>query len=123
MLRDEEFSPLKNNLEAKSDNARTCKQDISNLHRRWLKKAGASLEENSSDDSAKSECEISPLVSFSGEVSQFDDLRWSNWCIKMISQYFKGLECLVKGKTLTLPLHLELDVKTNKILVNGNEQS
>jgi UDP-N-acetylglucosamine/UDP-N-acetylgalactosamine diphosphorylase len=68
VLREEEFSPLKNNLDAKSDNARTCKEDISNLHSRWLEKAGASLVEDYEVNDTRLECEISPLVSYSGEV-------------------------------------------------------
>ena len=46
--REEEFSPLKNSNEAKSENPRSCKQDISSLHTKWLLNAGASFNENSS---------------------------------------------------------------------------
>jgi UDP-N-acetylglucosamine/UDP-N-acetylgalactosamine diphosphorylase len=76
-LRDEEFSPLKNGMDAKVDNPVTCLQDLSNLHKNWLKKAGVTLVNEDQH------CEISPLVSYSGE----------------------GLE-KYRGSTITLPYYL-----------------
>jgi UDP-N-acetylglucosamine/UDP-N-acetylgalactosamine diphosphorylase len=43
VLREEEFSPLKNGEDAKSDNPTTCRNDLMEQHLKWLKKAGASL--------------------------------------------------------------------------------
>ncbi len=48
MLREEEFSPLKNADSAKSETPTTCRQDLSNLHKKWLEKAGANFSETSS---------------------------------------------------------------------------
>lgn len=48
-LRNEEFSPLKNSLDADRDNAKTCREDSSNLHRKWLLDAGAVLVGGASD--------------------------------------------------------------------------
>lgn len=67
--RNEEFSPLKNADTAKSETPTTCKQDISALHTKWLENAGAIFEENS--ENADSKCEVSPLVSYNGEVRRF----------------------------------------------------
>lgn len=102
VLRDEEFSPLKNSIEAKSETAKTCKEDLQALHARWLMKAGALFEESSTgndDGDSNKNCEISPLVSYRGE----------------------GLEELVKGKNFKKPLLFELDPKSKKVLLNGNE--
>lgn len=101
VLRSEEFSPLKNADSAKSETPTTCRQDIFALHTKWVEKAGAKFVENSSsNDDGKSsmECEISPLVSYSGE----------------------GLEELVKGKTFTKPFCMRLDAEKNQVLLNGN---
>ena len=43
VLREEEFSPLKNANDAKSDNPTTCRNDLMEQHFKWLKRAGASL--------------------------------------------------------------------------------
>lgn len=47
MRREEEFSPLKNSNEAKSENPNTCRKDITALHTKWLLNAGANFVENS----------------------------------------------------------------------------
>ncbi len=76
VLRTEEFSPLKNSVEAKSETPLTCRQDLSALHTKWLENAGAVFIENDeSSENACLECEISPLVSYSGEVSEIFILR------------------------------------------------
>ena len=41
VLREDEFSPLKNGLDADKDTPRTCRSDLLNLHHRWAVKAGA----------------------------------------------------------------------------------
>lgn len=38
-----EFSPLKNALNVPSDNARTCRRDLSLLHMRWIEEAGGKI--------------------------------------------------------------------------------
>lgn len=63
MLRQEEFSPLKNSDDAKNETPTTCRQDLYAQHSRWLLNAGATL-----DDSDSTECEVSPLISYNGEV-------------------------------------------------------
>jgi UDP-N-acetylglucosamine/UDP-N-acetylgalactosamine diphosphorylase len=82
VLRSEEFSPLKNDESAASDNPRTCRQHLSNLHIRFIEAAGGKVIR---DKDTTDLCEISPLVTFRGE----------------------GIEDLVKGKTFTLPLQLD----------------
>lgn len=62
--RDDEFSPLKNGAGNK-DTAETCRRDLLLQHKRFVKQAGAVLD---TDDSI---CEISPLVSYAGEVKIF----------------------------------------------------
>jgi len=77
--RNEEFSPLKNSVATPTDNPHTCRLHLSNLHKNWIRKAGGTLV--GEQDAL---CEISPLVSYSGE----------------------GLEDYVKGKEISLPCHL-----------------
>lgn len=69
--RDEEFSPLKNGSGLK-DTAATCRRDLMNLHLRWLETAGAQLptEISKNVENSTKICEISPLVSYSGEVKR-----------------------------------------------------
>jgi len=76
--RSEEFSPLKNSPDAKVDCPDTCKNDLSNLHKLWITKAGGKFE-------GEGLCEISPLISYFGE----------------------GLQPYVDGKTITLPYYLK----------------
>ncbi|XP_074596642.1 UDP-N-acetylglucosamine pyrophosphorylase mmy [Brevipalpus obovatus] len=81
VIREDEFSPLKNSDSAESDCPRTARQSIFDLHRKYLIQAGAIIPDDSSF-----ECEISPLVTHEGE----------------------GLEKFVKGKKLTSPFVLEM---------------
>lgn len=71
VLRNEEFSPLKNAPGTGSDDPDTSRRDLLAQHKRFLEKAGAKVAEGV-------EIEVSPLVSYAGE----------------------GLES-VKGKTFT----------------------
>ncbi|KAJ6609399.1 nucleotide-diphospho-sugar transferase [Mycena sp. CBHHK59/15] len=71
VVRDEEFSPLKNAPGTGSDDPETSRRDLLQQHRRFLERAGATVADGV-------EIEISPLVSYAGE----------------------GLES-VKGKTFT----------------------
>jgi len=76
--RNEEFVPLKNGLDAEKDNPKTCREAVMQQHAKWLREIGgkflrnqttASPDENrdySNDPSI--EVEISPLVSYHGEV-------------------------------------------------------
>jgi len=79
--RSEEFSPLKNK-DGEIDSPVSCRNLLSNLHRKWILQAGGSF--TSGSDGL---CEVSPLVSYAGE----------------------GLEDRVKGKNLQLPLNLEVE--------------
>eukprot|EP01121_Diplochlamys_sp_Union-15-3_P010346 TRINITY_DN2898_c0_g1_i1.p1 TRINITY_DN2898_c0_g1~~TRINITY_DN2898_c0_g1_i1.p1 ORF type:complete len:241 (+),score=43.00 TRINITY_DN2898_c0_g1_i1:160-882(+) len=80
--RTEEFSPLKNAPGSGKDCPETCCNDLSRLHKRWIKDSGGAFRHG---DNSTGLCEISPLLSYAGE----------------------GLEPLVKGKEFSLPLHLE----------------
>ncbi|KAJ7610821.1 UDP-N-acetylglucosamine diphosphorylase [Roridomyces roridus] len=83
VLREDEFSPLKNAPNTGSDDPQTSRRDLLAQHKRFLEKAGATVKDGV-------EIEISPLVSYAGE----------------------GLES-VKGKTFTksgsVAEHVELD--------------
>ena len=70
--REDEFSPLKNSDSAKSENPTTCRSDIYSQCTRWLESAGATFIYNSDEERKDKNaiCEISPLVSYSGEVKQ-----------------------------------------------------
>ncbi|KNC82555.1 hypothetical protein SARC_05168 [Sphaeroforma arctica JP610] len=58
--REDEFSPLKNAAGAADGTSKHCREDLLSLHARWLKRAGARLEEGA-------EVEVSPLKSYDGE--------------------------------------------------------
>eukprot|EP01129_Flabellula_baltica_P005096 TRINITY_DN1815_c1_g1_i1.p1 TRINITY_DN1815_c1_g1~~TRINITY_DN1815_c1_g1_i1.p1 ORF type:complete len:420 (-),score=117.67 TRINITY_DN1815_c1_g1_i1:39-1298(-) len=58
--RDEDFSPLKNADSAGKDCPTTCREHLSDLHKRYFTKAGGSFE-------GEGLFEISPLVSYAGE--------------------------------------------------------
>jgi UDP-N-acetylglucosamine/UDP-N-acetylgalactosamine diphosphorylase len=73
--RQDEFSPLKNKDGV--DSPVTSRRDIMELHKRFLKAAGATVE-------GEDTCEISPLVSYGGE----------------------GLE-KYKGQAVKLPIHIQ----------------
>lgn len=75
--RNEDFSPLKNSVDSDKDNPNTAKQDIYNLHKMYIEKAGGNVVGNGP-------IEISPLLSYSGE----------------------GLEKLCNQKTFTCPINL-----------------
>jgi len=62
VLREDEFSPLKNAKGA--DSPVTTRNDINKLHLKYLQKAGATVEILDTD---KAVVEISPLVSYEGE--------------------------------------------------------
>jgi UDP-N-acetylglucosamine/UDP-N-acetylgalactosamine diphosphorylase len=76
VVRANEFLPLKNKDGTVDSNPTTCREGISNMHKKYLRAAGVEL-------TGEGLCEISPLVSFAGE----------------------GLEML-KGKSIALPCHI-----------------
>lgn len=78
VLRDEEFSALKNLNEAGKDCPDTVKADIFKLHKKYIEKAGGKV-------GGGDVCEISSLLSYAGE----------------------GINSLVKGKTLSSPVYLK----------------
>ncbi|XP_063172175.1 UDP-N-acetylhexosamine pyrophosphorylase-like protein 1 [Candoia aspera] len=96
VLREEEFSPLKNADTAARDTPTTAWRAILSQHYRWAVKAGAGFvagsgqqilakESFSQDDEPPAVCEISPLVSYFGE----------------------GLEKYLKSKNLPSPFLLD----------------
>ena len=81
VLREEEFSAVKNSDAAEKDCPRIARHDINSLHQSYVEKAGGKLLPGPDGSIV---CEISPLLSYAGE----------------------GLEDIVKGKTFTSPLIL-----------------
>jgi len=63
VVRNEEFSPLKNAPGTGSDDPETSRQDLLSQHKRFLEKAGATVKDGV-------QIEISPLVSYAGEGLQ-----------------------------------------------------
>jgi len=99
IVREEEFSPLKNASGAGKDCPETCRRDLYNLHKRYITRAGGRFLERATNGSAAAtnssggdepldEVEISPLVSYAGE----------------------GLEG-VKGQTYGLPFFMDAAVR------------
>ncbi|XP_068429512.1 UDP-N-acetylhexosamine pyrophosphorylase-like protein 1 [Clinocottus analis] len=95
VVRQEEFSPLKN-ADGASDSPTTARNALLAQHCRWARAASATLLDERGDtlspptsasaaDNPPALCEISPLVSYFGE----------------------GLEQLLRGRTLTTPLLLD----------------
>ncbi|XP_058015182.1 UDP-N-acetylhexosamine pyrophosphorylase-like protein 1 isoform X2 [Ahaetulla prasina] len=96
VLREEEFSPLKNADTATRDTPTTARRSILSQHYRWAIKAGGRFvtgdgqpipekESFSQDEEPPAVCEISPLVSYFGE----------------------GLEKYMRGKNLPSPFLLD----------------
>lgn len=92
--REDEFSPLKNGADAKSDNPDTCRTDLMEKHLKWLLKSGAHLQV--SFFNASPTVEISSLVSYDGE----------------------NLAEVLQGKTFKDPLFIDYDLKTRLITFN-----
>lgn len=84
VLREEEFSPLKNAEGAKKDTPSTARQALYSLHRSFIEKAGGKIEPADGDDDSEAVIEISPLISYDGE----------------------GLNRLVSGKSFKCPIVL-----------------
>ncbi|CAO1618474.1 unnamed protein product [Parajaminaea phylloscopi] len=60
VLRPREFSPLKNAPNTGSDDPQTSRRDLLALHAKWLRDAGAAIQDGA-------EIEVSPLLSYAGE--------------------------------------------------------
>uniref|UniRef100_A0A834VFB7 UDP-N-acetylglucosamine diphosphorylase n=1 Tax=Sarcoptes scabiei TaxID=52283 RepID=A0A834VFB7_SARSC len=70
VLREEEFSPLKNNDQCDQDTPTTARNSLFKLHHKYLVKAGAVIDEDSLDKNDEKNpiiCEISPLITYDGE--------------------------------------------------------
>lgn len=93
VLREEEFSAVKNSDSAEKDCPRTARQDIISLNIKYLERAGGKLLPCPEGSLV---CEISPLLSYAGE----------------------GLEEIVAGRTFTSPLLLMARGEEN-VNVNG----
>ncbi|MEQ2284395.1 UDP-N-acetylhexosamine pyrophosphorylase-like protein 1, partial [Ameca splendens] len=96
VLREEEFSPLKNSDGAAADTPTTARNSLLAQHCHWVTAAGATLLDehgnsiqtppsSSTENRLPVQCEISPRVSYFGE----------------------GLEQLLKGKTIKTPFILD----------------
>lgn len=96
VVREDEFSPLKNADGAATDSPTTARNSLLAQHCRWVTAARATLLDEhgitlpptasvSVGDNPPAQCEISPLVSYFGE----------------------GLEQLLEGRTLSTPLILD----------------
>ncbi|XP_071121599.1 UDP-N-acetylhexosamine pyrophosphorylase-like isoform X3 [Mytilus edulis] len=123
VLREDEFSPLKNANTEPKDTPTTARHALLDMHRRFVLGAGGKFvhsdgseipdiqsakKGNGSGDNQKDAdeengivCEISPLVSYAGE----------------------GLEDLVKGKSFVSPLYLEQGPSDEKPVVRQGERS
>lgn len=112
VMRQEEFSPLKNADPAKKDTPATARADLYALHRTYITRAGGLIDcrtkgsvatgRSSSTEEPQSEitCEISPLVTYDGE----------------------GLEAIVAGRMMTPPILICSDQEhghSHKNLANG----
>lgn len=62
--RSEEFSPLKNSNDAKTDNPNTCRNDYLQLSTKWVKQNGGIIQDGDL-------VEVSPLTSYNGEGLEF----------------------------------------------------
>lgn len=58
--REEEFSALKNGINSEKDNAKTARESVYKLHKKYIRKAGGKVNGNGP-------FEVSPLCSYSGE--------------------------------------------------------
>jgi UDP-N-acetylglucosamine/UDP-N-acetylgalactosamine diphosphorylase len=72
IVREEEFSPLKNASGVGKDCPETCRRDLYRLHKRFITQAGGVILDGARGDGSPSteladEVEISPLVSYAGE--------------------------------------------------------
>jgi len=88
IVREEEFSPLKNNDAAGKDCPTTCRRDLYRLHRQYVLKAGgqfADADLSNGTDGEDNAVEISALLSYAGE----------------------DLESVVAGKAYKTPLLLK----------------
>jgi hypothetical protein len=126
--RKKEFAPLKNGVDAPNDNPKTCREAVMEQHAKWLeingctflsKQRAVSADEN--QDFANDpliEVEISPLVSYDGEVRE----KFSNndFYQNVLSLYLiKGLKELIQERTLNDPLVIERDPTSKRVLFNG----
>jgi len=91
--RNNEFSPLKN--ASGHDSAATCRQDLFNLHRKWLENAGGRV---AAVKDTEAVVEFSPLLSYSGE----------------------NLESRVNGKEFRAPVYLKADFEKGDELIVEN---
>eukprot|EP00117_Sycon_ciliatum_P034969 scpid50080/ scgid26590/ UDP-N-acetylhexosamine pyrophosphorylase; UDP-N-acetylgalactosamine pyrophosphorylase; UDP-N-acetylglucosamine pyrophosphorylase len=100
VLREDEFSPLKNGPSAEKDSPQTCCQALQSMHYRWVLAAGGKFVDGAGSvrplipplsPSARSQssecCEVSPLVSYAGE----------------------GLSEKVAGKSFLMPILFDAD--------------
>lgn len=112
VLRQEEFSPLKNADSAKKDTPATARADLYALHRTYITRAGGLINGRtrgsvgsartggSDENNGEVTCEISPLVTYDGE----------------------GLEAIVAGRMMTPPILICSDQEhghSHKKVANG----
>jgi UDP-N-acetylglucosamine/UDP-N-acetylgalactosamine diphosphorylase len=99
VLRQEEFSPLKNGNDAKSDNPISCRNDLTEQHLRWMLEAGAKFQRYPyvTNEYKLPRIEISSLVSYNGE----------------------DLKSLLNGRVFNEPLFIDYDTKEKKVKFNG----
>jgi len=107
VVREDEFSPLKNADTADRDTATTCRHSVFALHQRYLLEAGGRLV-----DAEGKEIPLIPSParkpSYGKTNKELEDL-WRSVVVEisgLVSYGGEGLQALVAGKTFTSPLQI-----------------
>lgn len=106
VLREEEFSPLKNGPAAKKDTAVTARRALYDVHRSLITKAGGQIITTTGRTSRSS---YSPLIRDGIWMAQLPDQEVVVEISPLVSYDGEGLEPLVAGKTFEPPVIIDED--------------